>query len=481
MENRTISRYLTSRLARSAKKVAVAGLIAATSVGVLPSSAAAWTYSGLEGRSIVLCADGINQCTARADGSDEHHLTNFGSGIATGSSDWSPDGRRIVLTTTADGGDNDIYIVNDDGTGLTQLTFNSALDSQPIFSPDGTKVAYFSNVSGAYRGYVMNTDGTNPTLVSPAGVSIQTMDWSPDGTQLLAYSNGPVFSIYRINLSDLSSSVWYDGPGMEFISRHSWSSATNQVLVGTDRNDGTPGAAPLSYDLYRLNADGTGEIPLVTNPVPYTDAMNGWADAGSRVRFSTYDTTIGTSSVQYFTSAPDGSDIRPITRLRLSPQPLTVAPSVNDDTVVTPVESTATIDILANDDGTQYAFESIDTTSVTITAQPSHGTAAVNPDGTISYTRTANDPATSDSFTYQACSTANAALCSTATATLTLSALPSTSPSGGTGSGSSTGTGVPTVPNTGISQILGNPALVLLAGLIASGAVVLAVRRRARD
>ena len=45
-------------------------------------------------------------------------------------------------------GDAEIFVVNSDGTGLTQLTINTAGDAWPSFSGDGTKIAFSSNVDG---------------------------------------------------------------------------------------------------------------------------------------------------------------------------------------------------------------------------------------------------------------------------------------------------------------------------------------------
>ncbi|PYR64134.1 MAG: hypothetical protein DMF91_01305 [Acidobacteria bacterium] len=74
--------------------------------------------------------------------------------------DWSPDGRKIAFTTTRDG-NLEIYLMNADGTGPTRLTNNTASDRGPKWSPDGTKIAFESNRDGNWEIYVMNaTDGS---------------------------------------------------------------------------------------------------------------------------------------------------------------------------------------------------------------------------------------------------------------------------------------------------------------------------------
>src|SRR5882724_3501608 len=86
---------------------------------------------------------------------------------------WSPDGKKIVFRAIPKDSRNggDIYVINADGTGLTQLTTDPADDSCPAWSPDGTKIAFASlrnPVQGDvnYEIYVMNPDGSNQTRLT---------------------------------------------------------------------------------------------------------------------------------------------------------------------------------------------------------------------------------------------------------------------------------------------------------------------------
>ena len=75
-------------------------------------------------------------------------------------------GSRIVFHSRLKGGNNEIFSVNANGTGLTRLTRSTASDSNPTWSPDGKRVAFESNRHGDRRGYqdsdvfVMNANGT---------------------------------------------------------------------------------------------------------------------------------------------------------------------------------------------------------------------------------------------------------------------------------------------------------------------------------
>lgn len=52
--------------------------------------------------------------------------------------------------------------MNADGTGLTNLTNNGANNLDPAWSPDGTKIAFSSNVDGNNEIFVMKANGSDP-------------------------------------------------------------------------------------------------------------------------------------------------------------------------------------------------------------------------------------------------------------------------------------------------------------------------------
>jgi pSer/pThr/pTyr-binding forkhead associated (FHA) protein len=72
----------------------------------------------------------------------------------------SPDGQSVAFMSFR-GGNWDVYKVNVDGTGLTQLTTDTADDGLPAWSPDGQMIAFVSNRDGQWSMWVMNVDGRN--------------------------------------------------------------------------------------------------------------------------------------------------------------------------------------------------------------------------------------------------------------------------------------------------------------------------------
>ncbi len=104
--------------------------------------------------------------TMKADGSDFFQITDrIDGGVATAPA-LSPDGRKIAfsLAEPASGDDWEIYVINVDGTGLTNLTNDPAFDGwRPAWSPDGSQIAFFSTRDDPINDevYVMNADGSN--------------------------------------------------------------------------------------------------------------------------------------------------------------------------------------------------------------------------------------------------------------------------------------------------------------------------------
>ena len=130
----------------------------------------------------------------KTDGSDLFQITDqIGGGQATGPA-LSPDGRKVAFSVAdPSNGDNwDIYVINVDGTGLTNLTNHPEFDGwRPAWSPDGSQIAFFSTRDDPDNDevYVMNADGSNVRRLTdnPADDAIAT--WSPDGTRIAWETN----------------------------------------------------------------------------------------------------------------------------------------------------------------------------------------------------------------------------------------------------------------------------------------------------
>ncbi len=87
-----------------------------------------------------------------ADGGNKRRLTD--NGATNWAPSWHPDGRRIVFSSNMDdwredhktyGHNFELYLINNDGSGLERITYNRVFDSFPMFSPDGKKLVFGAN------------------------------------------------------------------------------------------------------------------------------------------------------------------------------------------------------------------------------------------------------------------------------------------------------------------------------------------------
>ncbi|GAB4429140.1 MAG: hypothetical protein Kow0031_09570 [Anaerolineae bacterium] len=182
---------------------------------------------------------------------------------------------KIAFSSNRDG-NNEIYVMNADGSGQTRLTNNPAPDVFPAWSPDGTKIAF--NRSKRHI-YYMNADGSGETFVtSSLLIFIDGPKWSPDGTKLIfsgvadvAKVRSPdIFTINLdgTNLTNLTNSTSAD-------SNAAWSPDGSKIAFSSTR-DGAP-------EIYVMNADGTGVTQLTNDP--FENFEPAWSPDGTKILY----------------------------------------------------------------------------------------------------------------------------------------------------------------------------------------------------
>ena len=190
---------------------------------------------------------------------------------------------KIVFVSNRDGND-EIYSMNYDGSGVTRLTNNSEQDGSPDWSPDGSKIVFDSNRSGEFEIYVMNANGSNQQQITTLG-SCDSPQWSPDGSRIAFVQESPDGPIIITMNPDGSGLFQVTDPSMAAYSLY-WSPDGSQIdFIGSLTN----------YGIYTVNDDGTnpsllyatnGLASFAWSPDGIHLAITMWA--GSNYNFDIY-------------------------------------------------------------------------------------------------------------------------------------------------------------------------------------------------
>ncbi len=110
-----------------------------------------------------------------ADGSNRTALTSYDGDDSYPV--WSPDGTKIAFHTDRDG-NYEIYSMDADGQNQTNLTNNPAGDYDPAWSPDGSKIVFDSFRNDNLDIYAMNADGSDPVRITTNEAWDEYPSWS---------------------------------------------------------------------------------------------------------------------------------------------------------------------------------------------------------------------------------------------------------------------------------------------------------------
>lgn len=189
--------------------------------------------------------------------------------------DHSPITGKLLFTSTRDGNE-ELFTMNEDGTGITQLTSldNNILDAH--FSKDGSKIVYLGR-SGDWYIHVCNADGSNNLVITGNDGSYSSPRISPDGTQV-------AYEFYNTTTNDSSIGIRnIDGTNIRILIDDSfedlipeWSPDGSQIVFA--RQD-----ISNNRNIMIANADGTG-LKALTNDTLFNDFPQFSRD-GSKIIF----------------------------------------------------------------------------------------------------------------------------------------------------------------------------------------------------
>ena len=116
----------------------------------------------------------------------------------------SPDGCCVAFSLSLNG-NQDIWLLDLDSGDVTRFTFDPGIDFVPLWSPDGRRIIFSSNRSGAFDLYEKPATGAGAEeLVLATDQNKFAVDWTADGEHVLYVSNDPQksYDIWALRLAD---------------------------------------------------------------------------------------------------------------------------------------------------------------------------------------------------------------------------------------------------------------------------------------
>lgn len=234
---------------------AMASSVTGTNITNTPSSSEDSPYFSSNGSKIVftrqpLAGGNVEVWVMNSDGTGQTQLTNNIGGGASLWPVWAPDDSVIYIFSTTNQEIGYISPTTPNQTTATKVfDVNQSIDGMDVDPVAGTTIVYSTLSNSKYALFTVNTNGTGNTQISTNNTrNYNKPNYSPDGTKLVAntYVNGITDDTMTVMLANGSSeqNILQDKSGKEYIFVNSymfWS--TNQSTYGSiGPNANTPGA-----------------------------------------------------------------------------------------------------------------------------------------------------------------------------------------------------------------------------------------------
>ena len=199
------------------------------------------------------------------DGSNVVQLTNHPH--TDSSPAWSPDGKRITFSSLRDEppnthGNSEIYIMDADGGNPMRLTQEPQIDTLPAWSPDGKQIAFASNRHGVGDIYAMNAVGGNLRRITHDDTNRSPLDWAP------AWSPNGGFIAFESTRGGRGSDIWLMKPDgtspIQLIKLGAHDTSPTWSPDGKQIAFASRGGKNFTWEIHRIDVDG-GNIKNLTN------------------------------------------------------------------------------------------------------------------------------------------------------------------------------------------------------------------------
>src|SRR5581483_5760362 len=198
--------------------------------------------------------------TMNADGSDLKRLLTPDPNTPHFDGHWSSDAQRILYVhdiLQGTDGKLQINVVNADGSDSKVFIPHQAFEESPRWSPDGKRIVWVSTRDGNQEIYSVDAEGKNLKRLTNEVALDNNPSWSPDGKQIAFASNrAGNFEIYVMNADGSNVRRLTNDPALDYWPV--WSPDGKQIAFTSNRTG--------NYEIFIMNTDGTGLFNLTCHP-----------------------------------------------------------------------------------------------------------------------------------------------------------------------------------------------------------------------
>jgi TolB protein len=179
---------------------------------------------------------------------------------------FTPDGKHIVYSSTAAGGDAQLYIANIDGTDFKRISFRRAICVEPKVNPKTGSEILFVSGPGPQQVYRMDMTGSGVEMVSPGGGEASNPAWSPDGQHIaFSWTRGYATGKFNVFVMDVTSRQYDQLTHDEGRNENpTWAPDGMHLVFQSDRQGHN------RYQIYSMLANGTEIKQLTTQGRNYS-------------------------------------------------------------------------------------------------------------------------------------------------------------------------------------------------------------------